>query len=217
MKCRLRNLPLHAVIGALGSDHPFAEQHLRALHGALFDEGIVLHDEHFANVVGMIEKDDVVPADFVVCDVAILVGQQLEQCDRIYGTKLAPGKPQQVALEAVRDPCGYSACQLLSITDRNEASLLVSNLDHTDRDGSCPAATTASFTAGFGITHPSGARSGSIAVNYFCNRHDRLSLSCDGFSVNRLDVGLSDDGVLERLQESEAAHFRTPFNSHNVT
>ena|SRR5215831_4628379 len=103
----------------------------------------------------------------------------LSWCRRACSATSAPTEPQ-----AERDACGYGASQLLSIADRNEASLLVSNLDHADGDRSCGSSTTASFTPSFGIPHAAGARSGSVAINYFCNRNDRLSLSCDGFSVN---------------------------------
>jgi hypothetical protein len=103
VECRLGNLPLHPVVGTFGGDHPFAEQHLRAPHGSLFDEVIVLHNKHFADVVRMIQEDNVVPPDFVMRNVVILVSQVLEQRDRIRRTKLAPRNPKQVALESVRE------------------------------------------------------------------------------------------------------------------
>src|SRR5215472_18904860 len=113
---------------------------------------------------------------------------------RTYSATSAPTEPK-----AKHHTCSDGAGQLLAITDWNEASLLVSNLDHAHRDGSRSPATTTSFTPGPGIPHPSGARSGSVSISYFCDRNDRLSLRRDGFSVDRLNVGLSENAVFERL------------------
>ena len=79
MKRRLRHLPLHAVLSAFGGDHAFAQQHLRAPDCALFDEVVVLHDQNFADVIGMIQEDDVIPSDLVVSDVAVFVGAGAEK------------------------------------------------------------------------------------------------------------------------------------------
>jgi hypothetical protein len=51
----------------------------------------------------MIQKDDVIPSNLVVRDVAIFLRQVLEQHDWIRGTKPAEGEPEQVPLEAGRE------------------------------------------------------------------------------------------------------------------
>src|SRR5205814_510364 len=68
----------------------------------LLDEVIVLHDEHFPDVVGMIQEKDVVPSDFVMRDVAIFVREVLEQKNRIRRAKTAKGKPKQISLKTGR-------------------------------------------------------------------------------------------------------------------
>ena len=89
MKGGLRNLALGAMLSAFAGDHALAQQHLRALDRAFLDEVFVLHDEHFANVVGVIQKDDVIPSDFVVRDVAVFPSQVLKQQDGIRRPKSA--------------------------------------------------------------------------------------------------------------------------------
>ncbi len=64
------------------------------LNRTFLNEVFVLHDEHFANVVGVIEEYDVIPPDLVVSDVAILVGQVLKQEDGIGRAKPAESKPK---------------------------------------------------------------------------------------------------------------------------
>jgi len=78
MKGRLRHLTLGAMLRAFAGDHALAQQHLCALNGALLDEIVILHDQHFADVVGVIQEDDVIPSDFVVRDVAVFLGQVLK-------------------------------------------------------------------------------------------------------------------------------------------
>ena len=94
------------MLRAFAGDHALAQQHLGALNRALLDEVVVLHDEHFADVVGMIQKDDVIPSDFVVRDVAIFLGQVLKQKNGIGRAKLAESKPEQIALKAGREAVG---------------------------------------------------------------------------------------------------------------
>ena len=102
MKRRLRHLPLQAVLCAFAGDHAFAQQHLCALDRALLDEVVVLHDQNFADVVGMIQENNVMPSDLVVGDIAVFFGQVLKQEDRIGRTKLAERKPEQISLESGR-------------------------------------------------------------------------------------------------------------------
>src|SRR5579864_3616520 len=94
MKCGLCHLTLQAVLNSLAGDHALAQQHFCALDGALLDEVIVLNYKNFANIVGMIQEDDVIPPDLVMGDVAVFLSQVLEQKDRIRGTKPAEGEPE---------------------------------------------------------------------------------------------------------------------------
>ncbi len=100
----LSHLALGAVSSAFAGDHALAQQHFCALDGALLDEVVVLDDEHFADVVRMIEEDDVMPGDFVMCDVAIVPRQLLEEQDRIGGrTQFAQNEPEKSFLSSRRE------------------------------------------------------------------------------------------------------------------
>ena len=81
------------MLGAFGRDHAFAEEHLAALDSAFLDEVVILDDEQFANVVRMVEVDDVIPSDLIVSDVAVGVDEMLEERDGIGGTESAEGEP----------------------------------------------------------------------------------------------------------------------------
>src|ERR1700733_866388 len=114
MKRRLRHLALRAVLSALARDHARgAQQHFRTLHGAFFDEVLVLHHEHFANVVGMIQEDDVIPPDLVVGDIAIPLRQVLKQQNGIRGTKSAERKPEEIPLETGRKAVLHGPAHLI--------------------------------------------------------------------------------------------------------
>ncbi len=102
MKRRLRHLPLRAMLSALAGDHAFAEQHLAAADRPLLHKVVVLHHQHFADVFGIVQEDNVIPPDLVVRDVAVFLNQMLKQENRVGGTKPAPGKPQQIALKPGR-------------------------------------------------------------------------------------------------------------------
>jgi len=93
MKRRLRDLPLRPMLRALAGDHARAQKHFCALHGALFYKVVVLHHENFADVVGMIQENDVMPANLVVRDVAIFLRQMLKQKNRIGRAKLTERIP----------------------------------------------------------------------------------------------------------------------------
>ena len=108
---------------AFAGDHPFAQQHLRALHGALLNEIVVLHHQYFTDVVGMIQKDDVVATDLVVGDVAVFVGKVLKQKDRIRRAKLAQREPEKVPLEA-RSAYGFWATAFCSRSNSASTSAL---------------------------------------------------------------------------------------------
>src|ERR1035438_3760463 len=89
VKGGLRYLALRAMLSAFSRDHALTQQHLRALYRAFLDEVIVLDYEYFADVVGMVQKDDVMPSNFVVCDVPVFLSQVLKQQDRICRSKFA--------------------------------------------------------------------------------------------------------------------------------
>src|SRR5208282_1993216 len=109
MEGRLRRLALGAVLRTLAGNHALAQQHPGAAHCAFLDEIVVLHHQNFANVVGMIEEDDVVPSDFVVRNVAVVVGEVLEKKNRIGGPKSAEGKQEKIALKAGWEAVGRSS------------------------------------------------------------------------------------------------------------
>ena len=93
MKSRLRGHALRAMHSPFRRDHAFAEKHFGALHGALFDEVIVLHHQQLADVLGMVQKNDMVRPDLVMRDVTVGIGQMLKERNGISGTKLPEGEP----------------------------------------------------------------------------------------------------------------------------
>ncbi len=99
----LSRQPLRSMRRAFAGDHALAEQHFGPLHRAFFYEIVVLYHQHFANVFGMVQKNNVMMAEFVVRDVAIGLGEMLKQQDGIGRLKLPEGEPEQVALKAGRE------------------------------------------------------------------------------------------------------------------
>jgi hypothetical protein len=87
---------------AFAGNHAFAEQHFGALHGSFFYEVVVLHHQHLADVLGIIEKNDMVRTDLVVGDIAVSIGEVLKKKNRICRTELSQRKPQQIAPHAGR-------------------------------------------------------------------------------------------------------------------
>src|SRR5579864_2409330 len=102
MKRRLRDLPLRAMLSAFAGDHSLAQQHLAAADGTLLHKLVVLHYQHFADVVGMVQEDNMIPPNLVVGDVAVFMDEMLEQENGVGRTKPAPRKPQQIALKTRR-------------------------------------------------------------------------------------------------------------------
>src|ERR1700722_10534245 len=90
------------MLRAVAGNHALAQQHFCALHRALLGEIFVLYYEHFAEVVGVVQEDDVVPSNLVMRDVAVFLGQVLKEQDRIRGAESAERKPQEISLEAGR-------------------------------------------------------------------------------------------------------------------
>src|SRR5208282_2921027 len=84
----------------LSGNHALAEQHLRALHRAFLDEVVVLHHQHFADVLRMIQKNNMMRTDLVVRNIAVSLGEMLKKKNGIRGSELAQGKPQKITLEA---------------------------------------------------------------------------------------------------------------------
>jgi hypothetical protein len=103
MKSRLDHLPLEAMLSPFAGDHAFAEQQFGTSDGALLGEIVVLHHQNFADVLGMIQKHNVVPRDLVVSDVAVFAGQVLKQKDGIGRSKSPPSDPKKVALKSGRE------------------------------------------------------------------------------------------------------------------
>src|ERR1700675_594734 len=87
MECRLRRQPLGAMRGTFTRDDALAQQHLGPLHGALFDEVIVLDYEHLPDVFGMVQRHVVMRVDLVVSDITIVLSQVLKKNNRICRTK----------------------------------------------------------------------------------------------------------------------------------
>jgi len=75
--------------GTFTRDHALAQQHLGPLHGALFDEVVVLHHQHFPDVFGMVQENDVLRPDLVVSDITIGLSQVLKKKNRICRAKFA--------------------------------------------------------------------------------------------------------------------------------
>ena len=72
-----------ALVGlSVGGDEPFAEQDLHALLGAIFAEARRLVDEHFADVRGFVEQNDIVQQDAIMRGAAV-TAQVLKQPNRI--------------------------------------------------------------------------------------------------------------------------------------
>src|SRR5262249_4642631 len=114
VKRRLRDLPLSAMLRAFACNHAFAEQHFAALHRAFFYEVVVLDYQNFADIVRMVQKDDVVPTAFVVCDVSIVIDEVLKESNRIGWAKSAEGKPEKIALKARRKTVRSAAFAVLA-------------------------------------------------------------------------------------------------------
>ena len=79
MECWVCRQALGAVCSPFTGDHPFAEQHLGTLHRAFFDEIVVLYDQHFADVLRMIQENNVVRTDLVVRNIAVGLGEMLKE------------------------------------------------------------------------------------------------------------------------------------------
>ena len=65
----------------VGGDEALAEEDLHALEGALADEGRGLIDEDFADVLGVVDEDDVGVEELVLGDVAEGLVEVLEEQD----------------------------------------------------------------------------------------------------------------------------------------
>ena len=83
MEGRRGDAPLAHVEGALAGDEAFAEQDLHAALGALLDHLLRMVDQDFADEVGMVDEDDVLPAQLVVRDAAVGGGEVFEEQDGV--------------------------------------------------------------------------------------------------------------------------------------
>ncbi len=89
MKCWLRHLPLAAVRTAFARDHSFPEQEFGAAHRPLFREVVILHDENFTHVNGIIQKENVLPPNLVMDSVSIFLGEIFKKSNRVGRSKFA--------------------------------------------------------------------------------------------------------------------------------
>jgi hypothetical protein len=90
------------VHGPLCSNHALAQQHLAALHRPFLDEVVILHYQHFPDVLGMVQKNNMVASEFVMRDVAVGFGEMLKQKDRIDRAEFAKRVPEKIALKTGR-------------------------------------------------------------------------------------------------------------------
>ena len=102
MKCGLCHLPLGAMLGPFSRNHAFSQQHLRTTDRALLYKIIVLHNQDFANVIGVVQKQNMVPTDLVMRDVAVFLRQVLKENNGISRAKAAECEPKQVSLKTSR-------------------------------------------------------------------------------------------------------------------
>ena len=100
MKCRLCRLPLCTMHAAFAGDHSFTQQELRALYGPLLDEVVVLVDQDLADVIGIVEEDDILAANAVMRNIAIVVHESVKKRDRLDRVQLTHDLPYQVALRS---------------------------------------------------------------------------------------------------------------------
>src|SRR5207302_1252680 len=98
----LCNLALLAMFRSLGGNHAIAQQHLAALHRPLFDEVIVLYDQHFANQLRIVNEDYVFRPDTIMRDRAILLHQMFKEIDGILRMELTKRIPDKVVREPGR-------------------------------------------------------------------------------------------------------------------
>src|ERR1700677_1309414 len=89
-------------------------------------------------------------------------------------TDSAPYVPTQQHAET--DAREHGSSKLLAVCNRNETSLLVTDLYNAHGNRPYSAAAAPSFAPSTGITHASGSCPGTVAIHYFCNRYHRLSV-----------------------------------------
>ena len=89
---------LVAAMKGLNLDTPFGKISYRALLYKI----VVLHNQDFANVIGVIQKQNMVPTDLVMRDVAVFLRQVLKENNGISRAKAAESEPKQVSLKTPR-------------------------------------------------------------------------------------------------------------------
>src|SRR5262245_40864949 len=97
---RLGECALRLVEFSLACDQSFPDQHLHALDRAFLDETVVLNDQYFANIVGIVEYNDVSAVQTIMRRLAVFIGEVREQRNRVPRTELT----EQVKNKAVWQP-----------------------------------------------------------------------------------------------------------------
>src|ERR1700741_3248062 len=95
MECRGSDAPLPHVEGAFAGDETFAEQNFHAPLGALLDNLLGVVDQHFADEVGVIDEDDVLPAQFIVRDAAVSGSEVFEEKDGVRRLEETAGRKEE--------------------------------------------------------------------------------------------------------------------------
>jgi hypothetical protein len=83
MKSRLRKTTLATMKVALACQQPFAQKPLRSLQRAALRKILLVCEQDFANVVRMIEKEDILWAHPEIGDVSVFARHPLDKIDRV--------------------------------------------------------------------------------------------------------------------------------------
>ena len=83
MKGRLGETTLPTMKVALAGQQPFAQQPLGSLQRAAFRKILLVRDQHFAYVVRVIEKEDILWAHPEIRDVSIIARHPLDKIDGV--------------------------------------------------------------------------------------------------------------------------------------
>jgi|SRR5579862_3650858 len=114
----------------------------------------------------------------------------------------APSAPTEPHTET--DAREHRSSQLLAVGDRNETSLLITDLYNTHGNSPHSSPASASFAPSAGIAHTTRARPSAVAIHYFCNRYDRFAVGQDGFAVDGFYSRLAENAFLQGLQKAWA-------------
>jgi len=93
---------------------------------------------------------------------------------RAAAVSASPRAPTQQYAET--DSRHHRSSQFLAVGNRNETGSLVTDFYHTNWNSPHASTATAPFAPSTGIAHTASARPSPIAIHYFCNWYDRLSV-----------------------------------------